>query len=176
MGVGTLIGSKERRSAVVPWTSHLSTGCQPHFFKKTFGTGSSMIRGEKGMAVFWMNRPVGILSYPVPPRPAALPCAALPQPAHGTSGFWTPQYVGNLFVDASEKLSRTAVFFYVLIVNKWSCPGHKSASCFCASVSPQPDLRCLALLRLVLGWMSGFWVRHVAKHVMRECNFTETIK
>ena len=42
----------------------------------------------RGSVVSWANRSVGVPSCPAPPRPAAPPCAALPQSARGMSGFW----------------------------------------------------------------------------------------
>ena len=42
----------------------------------------------RGTVVSWANRPLGVPSCPAPPCPAALPCAALPRPARGMSGFW----------------------------------------------------------------------------------------
>ena len=48
----------------------------------------------RGTVVSWANRPVGIPSYPAPPRPAAPPYAAPLRPARGMSGFWIRHVFG----------------------------------------------------------------------------------
>ena len=67
--------------------------------------------GKKGSVVFSANRPVGVLSCPSPPRPAAPPCAAPSRPIRGMSRFWIRQ-VGLhriSFVRAFAETTRTAV-------------------------------------------------------------------
>ena len=54
--------------------------------------GLSSIRWrERETVVPWANRSVGVPSCPSSPRPAALPWAAPPRLACGTSGFWIRQ-------------------------------------------------------------------------------------
>ena len=52
------------------------------------GQMSSMPWGARGMVDSWANRSVGGPFCHAPPRPAALPCAALPRPTRALSGFW----------------------------------------------------------------------------------------
>ena len=89
IGVGTLVRSQERRAAVrrpanKPVINRLSTGCQQRVFlihRFTYvgvsslvlprgreGQLSTMPRRSKGTVVLWANRPVGVPSYPAPPR------------------------------------------------------------------------------------------------------------
>ena len=103
ISIGTLVNSQERRAAVVLRTNRLSTAsfAPPSVLQRisfvrasedTFRTVSSMPWKAQGAVVgLWANRPVGVPSYPVPPRPAAPSCAAPPRPARGMSGFWTRQ-------------------------------------------------------------------------------------
>ena len=105
-GVGTLVSSQERRAAVVPVISRLSTACQPRALfphRFTLGFLCSCFRGnvqdnclrcpggqEGRLCPPTRRRPV--LSGPAPPcRPAAQLCAAPNRSARGMSGFWIRQ-------------------------------------------------------------------------------------
>ena len=101
-GVDTLVSNLKRRAAVVPRIKlrinrESTAGFVPpsvyigiHLFvlpEICPGGFSSIVWRVRGTVVFWTNRPVGVLSYPAPLRPAAPPCAALPRPVRGFSGF-----------------------------------------------------------------------------------------
>ena len=103
IGDGTLVSSQERRAAVVPRINRVSTAdfVPPSVYigfalfalpKKSFKTLSSMPWRARGSVVSWANRPVGVPSYPAPPRPAAPPCAAPPRPLMACPGFGIDKY------------------------------------------------------------------------------------
>ena len=110
IGVGTLVSSQERRAAVVPRISRGSTGYQPvvnrslcssiglhrvsvvRVFEGTFRTVVlGALEGKRvGRFLGEPTRRRPVLTPP-PPCHTVLPCAALPRPARGMSGFWIRQ-------------------------------------------------------------------------------------
>ena len=99
---GCLLGGQTRRRPDPPrptpsrtargmswfWTRPLSfvRACD-----ETFRTVAHNALGAKGAVVSPANRPAGVPPWLAPPHPAALPCAAPPQPARGVSRFWIRQ-------------------------------------------------------------------------------------
>ena len=101
-GAGPLVGSQERRAAVVPLINRGSNaGFVPPpvymafrlfvLLKKRSGQVCSMPWRVRGSVVSWANRFVGVPFCPVPPHPAVPPCAAPTRRARGMSGFWIRQ-------------------------------------------------------------------------------------
>ena len=55
-----------------------------------------------GSVVSWANRPVGVPSYPAPPRPAALPCAASSDPPVVCPGFGFDKHQWTILIMLSD--------------------------------------------------------------------------
>ena len=68
------------------------------------GRFSSIAWKLRRVVLFWANRPVGVLSCPSPPCPAAPPCAAQPRPAHG---------IIRVSDSTSQKLLMSEILVYV---------------------------------------------------------------
>ena len=64
--------------------------------RRCSGQLSSVRWGARAAAVSSANRPVGVPSCPLPPRPAAPPWAAPNRSARGMSGFWIRQMTKSL--------------------------------------------------------------------------------
>ena len=61
--------------------------------KRRSGQLSSMLWGARGTVVHWANRPVGVRSCLVPPRPAAPLRAAPNRSARSMFGFWIRKFM-----------------------------------------------------------------------------------
>ena len=112
IGVGPLVSSQERRAAVVPRINRLSTADKPQVNRwfcssiNLHGLSCVCASGESFRTVVFdalgggqegrlfpgrTDLPIGVPSYPAPPRPAAPPCAVPPRPARGMFQDWTRQ-------------------------------------------------------------------------------------
>ena len=115
IGVGTLVSSQDRRALAVLLMNRLITaGFVPPsgymgfplfvLAKGRSGQLSTILWRAKGTVSFWATRPDGVPFCPVPPRPAAPPCAAPTRTARGMFWFWTRQVLLSLLIASCSEI------------------------------------------------------------------------